>query len=85
MHNSTNADFPKFLYKFVTSQSFTRDGQTYTYTYDGEKTLRYNSEQLLLAMGVEEETIEKIRTIMLPGYETGKSQETEAENKGWHK
>ena len=84
MHNSTNADFPKFLNKFVTSQTFTRDGQTYTYTYDGEKTLRYNSEQLLLAMGVEEETIEQIRTIMLPGYQTGVTQETEAVNKTWH-
>ena len=83
MHNSSNAHFPKFLAKFVTSQNFERDGQTYTYTYDGDKTLRYNSEQLLLAMGVEQETIEKIRTIMLPGYQTGVSQETEAENKGW--
>ena len=83
MHNSQNAHFPKFLNKFVTSQTFTRNGQTYTYTYDGEKTLRYNAENLLIAMGVEEETIEQIRTIMLPGYQTGVSQENEMVNKGW--
>ena len=84
MHNSTNADFPKFLYKFVTTQSFERDGEEYTYTFEEDKTLRYNAENLLIAMGVEQQTIEKIRTIMLPGYVTGKTQESEAENKGWH-
>ena len=84
MHNSQNAHMPKFLNLFVTGHTFTRDGQQYTYTYDGDKTFRYNSEQLLLAMGIEQETIEKIRTIMLPGYESGVSEETEIVNKGWH-
>ena len=30
------------------------------------------------------DTIEQIRTIMIPGYEAGVTQETELENKGWH-
>ena len=84
MHNSQNAHMPKFLAKFVDTYTFTRDGQSYTYTFDGDKTFRYNSEQLLLAMGVEQETIEQIRTIMLPGYQTGVTQENEIVNKGWH-
>lgn len=84
MHNSSNAHMPKFLAKFVDTCTFNRDGQNYTYTFDGDKTFRYNSEQLLLAMGVEQETIEQIRTIMLPGYQTGVSQENEIVNKGWH-
>ena len=84
MHNSSNAHMPKFLNLFVTGQTFTRDGQTYTYTYDENQTLRYNADNLLIAMGVEEETIEKIRGIMLPGYAEGKLTENEMENKGWH-
>jgi len=84
MHNSQNAHMPKFLNLFVTGQTFTRDGQTYTYTYDENQTLRYNADNLLIAMGVEEETIEKIRGIMLPGYAEGKLTENEMENKGWH-
>ena len=84
MHNSSNAHMPKFLNLFVTGHTFTRDGQTYTYTYDENQTLRYNADNLLIAMGVEEETIEKIRGIMLPGYAEGKLTENEMENKGWH-
>lgn len=83
MHNSQNAHMPKFLNLFVTGYEFSRDGQTFTYTYDADKTLNYNATNLLKAMGVEEQTIEKIRTIMLPGYETGKTQETDPENKPW--
>ena len=83
MHNSQNAHFPKFLKIFTSSYEFTRDGETFTYEFDEEATFNKNSENLLLAMGVEEETIEKIRTIMLPGYETGVSQENEMVNKGW--
>ena len=82
MHNSTNAHMPKFLNLFVTGQTFTRDGQTYTYTFEEDKTLRYNADNLLMAMGVEQETLEKIRGIMLPGYAEGKLTENEMMNKG---
>ena len=83
MHNSTNAHMPKFLNLFVTGHTFTRDGQSYTYTFEEDKTLRYNADNLLLAMGVEQETLEKIRGIMLPGYAEGKLTENEMVNKGW--
>ena len=84
MHNSNNAHFPKFLKLFTSEYTFTRDGQDYTYTFDADETFNTNATNLLLAMGVELETIEQIRTIMLPDYEAGVSQETELENKGWH-
>ena len=83
MHNSQNAHMPKFLNLFVTGHTFERDGQQFEYKYDGEKTLRYNADNLLKAMGVEEQTIEKIRGIMLPGYAEGKLTENEMVNKGW--
>ena len=83
MHNSQNAHMPKFLNLFVTGHTFERDGQSFEYKYDGEKTLRYNADNLLKAMGVEEQTLEKIRGIMLPGYAEGKLTENEMVNKGW--
>ena len=83
MHNSQNAHFPKFLKIFTSSYTFERDGESFTYEFDEEATFNKNSQNLLMAMGVEEETIEKIRTIMLPGYETGVSEENEMVNKGW--
>ena len=83
MHNSQNAHFPKFLKIFTSEYTFTRDGETFKYEFDEEATFNKNSENLLLAMGIEEETIEKIRTIMIPGYETGVSEENEMVNKGW--
>ena len=83
MHNSTNAHMPKFLNLFVSGYTFERDGQSYTYTFEEDKTLRYNADNLLIAMGVEEETLEQIRSIMLPGYAEGKLTENEMVNKGW--
>ena len=83
MHNSSNAHFPKFLKIFTSEYKFTRDGQDYTYTFDSEATFNQNATNLLVAMGVELETIEQIRTIMIPGYEAGVTQEHELENKGW--
>ena len=80
MHNSSSAHMPKFLKLFTSGYEFERDGQKYEYKFDGEKTLNVNATNLLLAMGVKQETIEKIRTIMLPGYKTG-DQEVERENK----
>ena len=82
MHNSQNAHMPKFLNLFVTGYDFDGDGNN-DYVYDGEKTLRYNADNLLKAMGVEEDTLEKIRGIMLPGYAEGKLEENEMVNKGW--
>ena len=83
MHNSQNAHFPKFLKIFTSNYTFTRDGETFEYEFDEEATFNKNSENLLLAMGIEEETIEKIRTIMIPGYESGVTEENEMVNKGW--
>ena len=83
MHNSQNAHMPKFLNLFVTGHTFTRDGQSYEYKFEEDKTLRYNADNLLKAMGVEQETLEKIRGIMLPGYAEGKLTENEMVNKGW--
>ena len=93
MHNSQNAHMPKFLNLFV-CYGADADGNKAegnvpiecvngTYTYDPEKTFNYNATQLLIAMGVEEETIEQIRGIMLPGYAEGKLIENEMINKGW--
>ena len=84
MHNSSNAHFPKFLKIFTSEYKFTRDGQEYTYTFDEDATFNTNATNLLLAMGIELETIEQIRTIMIPGYEAGVTEEHELENKGWH-
>ena len=80
MHNSSSAHMPKFLNQFVKGYEFERDGQKFQFTFDAEKTLNVNAYNLLIAMGIEAETIEKIRTIMLPGYKTG-DQEVERENK----
>ena len=82
MHNSTNAHMPKFLNLFVTGYTFERDGQQFEYKFEEDKTLRYNADNLLKAMGVEEQTLEKIRGIMLPGYAEGKLTENELVNKG---
>ena len=84
MHNSSNAHFPKFLKIFTSEYEFTRNGETFKYTFDQEATFNTNATNLLVAMGVELETIEQIRTIMIPGYEAGVTQEHELENKGWH-
>ena len=82
MHNSQNAHMPKFLNLFVTGYDFDKDG-TNDYVFEEDKTLRYNADNLLKAMGVEEQTLEKIRGIMLPGYAEGKLKENEMVNKGW--
>ena len=83
MHNSQNAHFPKFLNLFTSSYEFERNGEKFTYTFEEDKTLRHNADNLLIAMGVKQETLEKIRGIMLPGYAEGKLTENERENKGW--
>jgi hypothetical protein len=83
MHNSSNAHFPKFLKIFTSSYEFERNGEKFQYTFDAEKTLRQNADNLLVAMGVKLETLEKIRGIMLPGYAEGKLTENERVNKGW--
>ena len=82
MHNSQNAHMPKFLNLFVSGYTFERDGQQFEYKFEEDKTLRYNADNLLKAMGVEEQTLEKIRGIMLPGYAEGKLVENELVNKG---
>ena len=90
MHNSSSAHMPKFLNLFVGYDSATKQEGVKSisfvngdYTYDPEKTLNQNATALLLCMGVEEETIEQIRSIMLPGYAEGKLEENEMINKGW--
>lgn len=85
MHNSQNAHMPKFLNLFVSGYTFERDGEQFEYKFEEDKTLRYNADNLLKAMGVEEQTLEKIRGIMLPGYAEGKLTENEMVNKGSYK
>jgi len=85
MHNSQNAHMPKFLNLFVSGYTFERDGEQFEYVFEEDKTLRYNADNLLKAMGVEEETLEKIRGVMLPGYAEGKLTENEMVNKGSYK
>ncbi len=83
MHNSQNAHMPKFLNLFVSGYEFERDGQKYPYVFDEEATFNQNAANMLMAMGIEEETIEQIRGIMLPGYSEGLLEENEMINKGW--
>ena len=82
MHNSQNAHMPKFLNQCVSGYTFTRDGEDFKYEFDPDATLNVNSTNLLLAMGVEMETIEKIRSFMIPNYQPG-MEEVEQENKPW--
>lgn len=74
---------PKFLNLFVSGYEFERDGQKYPYVFDEEATFNQNAANMLMAMGIEEETIEQIRGIMLPGYAEGLLEENEMVNKGW--
>ncbi|MBP3732755.1 MAG: tyrosine-protein phosphatase [Bacilli bacterium] len=60
MHNSSSAYFPKFLYAFTQIEGF-----------DFEKTVNENAVTLLKKVGVTDETIEAVRKVMIPGYETG--------------
>ena len=62
MHNSDNAHFPKFLNEFINKTD---------YGYDATKSVNKNCEQFLLKNGVAAADIEKIRSIMIPGYTTG--------------
>ncbi len=83
MHNSSNAHFPKFLKIFTSSYEFERNGEKFQYVFDEEATFNQNAANMLMAMGIEEETIEQIRGIMLPGYAEGLLEENEMVNKGW--
>ncbi len=61
MHNSSNAHFPKFLDAFTKRPEF-----------DKTKTVNVNAENVLVNFfNVPRATIEKIRSIMLEGYEAG--------------
>ena len=63
MHNSDNAHFPKFLHEYIDKTD---------YDYDPEKTVNKNCENFLTKIAnVDPDDIERIREIMIPGYETG--------------
>ena len=65
MHNSNNAHFPKFLNEFMNNWS----------GFDMNATVNENCEKWMVEVaGVAEEDIERIREIMLPGYEDGELQ-----------
>ncbi|MBP5090942.1 MAG: tyrosine-protein phosphatase, partial [Bacilli bacterium] len=86
MHNSDNAHFPKFL-----------DAFTKWSGYEADKTINYNCAKFLTdACGVTNETIEKIRSIMIEDYsssltenenlETYDTSKWEMDDEGhWHK
>ena len=62
MHNSSSAHFPKFLNAFINQWN----------GYDANKTINENCEKWLIEVaGVSSANIEKIRTMMLPGYASG--------------
>ena len=69
MHNSSSAHYAKFMNAFI--NGYTDNGKTWE--YNPEETVNENCERWLIDIaGVEEEDIEKIREIMLPGYASGK-------------
>ena len=62
MHNDNNAYFPKFLNAFTNNWS----------GFDKDKTVNENCERWMVSVaGVDQDDIERIREIMLPGYENG--------------
>ena len=62
MHNSNNAHFPKFLNEFMNNWS----------GFDMNATVNENCEKWMIEVaGVDADDIERIREIMLPGYEDG--------------
>ena len=62
MHNSNNAHFPKFLNEFMNNWS----------GFDMNATVNENCEKWMVEVaGVDPDDIERIREIMLPGYENG--------------
>ena len=62
MHNSSNAHFPKFLNEFMNNWS----------GFDMNATVNENCEKWMIEVaGVDPDDIERIREIMLPGYEDG--------------
>lgn len=61
MHNASNAHFPRFL-----------DAFTKYDVYKADKSLNYNCQEVLeKKLGVPHDTIEQIRSIMIPGYVKG--------------
>ena len=66
MHNSNNAHFPKFLNEFMNNWS----------GFDMDATVNENCEKWMIEVaGVDPDDIERIREIMLPGYEDGELEE----------
>lgn len=62
MHNDSNAYFPKFLNEFMNNWK----------DFDPEATVNENCEKWMIDVaGVDPDDIERIREIMLPGYEDG--------------
>ena len=62
MHNSSNAHFPKFLNEFMNNWA----------GFDANATVNENCEKWMIDVaGVDPDDIERIREIMLPGYEDG--------------
>ena len=72
MHNSTYSHMPRFLYNW-----------THMSCYDANKSVNENAVAYLMTRGVTMETIEKIRSVMIDGYQTGDTEnlhETETYN-----
>ncbi len=76
MHNSSSAHYPKFMDAFI--NGYTDNGKTWD-GFDPEATVNENCEKWMIEYaGVAEEDIERIREIMLPGYEDGKITQDDA-------
>ena len=67
MHNSTSAHYPKFMNAFINGYT---DGDVTWNGFDPEATVNENCENWLVEVaGVKRSVIEKIRKIMIPGYD----------------
>ena len=76
MHNSSSAHYPKFMNAFI--NGYTDSGKTWD-GFDPEKTVNENCYKWMVDYaGVNPDDIERIREIMLPGYEDGKITEADA-------
>ena len=76
MHNSSSAHYPKFMDAFI--NGYTDSGKTWS-DFDPEATVNENCEKWLVEYaGVDPDDIERIREIMLPGYEDGEITQVDA-------
>ena len=76
MHNSSSAHYPKFMDAFI--NGYTDNGKIWD-GFDPDATVNENCEKWMVEYaGVDPDDIERIREIMLPGYEDGEITQADA-------